>query len=83
MFSIFVSPVKEQTALTLMHITHKFKSLIMENEVFIYDLTGLDVHYQWEVTYTETRRSFTYRCRLWWNKALNVFPGDTSIRTRA
>lgn len=32
---------------------------------------------------TEKSVSFTYRSSLWWNKAVNIFPGDASIRTRA
>lgn len=33
--------------------------------------------------FTEKSVSLTYRCSLWWNKAVNIFPGDASIRTGA
>ena len=49
-------------------------------EAVTYDYTGLNHAL---IVDSETSVSFTYRCSLWWNKAVNIFPGDASIRTRA
>lgn len=50
----------------------------MKKEVVTYDYTGLNVHYY----SSSSSMTFTYRCSLWRNKALNVFSGNASIRTR-